>query len=234
MRPVGAGRCRFRSAPPFRKQTHEIRTSRSIVSTRTVGAGCDEAVAELAPQRRREVDLDAVPSPSASQPLCVVIAGPNGAGKTTFARNYLPSMLRIREFVNADLIAAGLAPLNPGSAQVRAGRLMLEAIANLREERSSFAFESTLGGRGHLKLLREIVDDGYHVVILYLRLRDVDLAVRRVADRVRQGGHDVPEDAIRRRYAVGWKNFVTLYRPVAHSWAVLENSSSPPRLLETS
>ena len=125
------------------------------------------------------------------RPRCLLIAGPNGAGKTTFAKEYLPSDARVLNFVNADLIAAGLSPLRPELALVAAARLVLEEIARLIESRADFAWESTLSGLTHVKRIQEMKRLGYHVEIIYLQLASPRLALRRITGRVRQGGHNV-------------------------------------------
>jgi predicted ABC-type ATPase len=166
------------------------------------------------------------------QPRCVVIAGPNGAGKTTFARQFLPDEARVVNFVNADLIAMGLSPLQPDLAAIAAGRLVLQEIDRLAEARADFGFETTLSGITYVKRLRRWKQAGYRVEIVYLRLRSTRLALRRIAARVRQGGHNVPRKDVIRRFKRGWDNFEGVYRSLADSWAVYENSDRSPRLLE--
>src|SRR5712672_2448446 len=166
------------------------------------------------------------------QPRCIVIAGPNGAGKTTFARRYLPVKARVIHFVNADLIAAGLSPLKPELAAIAAARMVLREIDRLAKARADFAFESTLSGLTYVRRLESWRREGYRVEIVYLRLKSSQLALRRVAARVRQGGHDVPRADVARRYSRGWKNFHLIYRPLADSWAIYENSGQSPQLLE--
>ncbi len=166
------------------------------------------------------------------QPRCIVIAGPNGAGKTTFARRYLPAKARVIHFVNADLIAAGLSPLKPELAAIAAARMVLREIDRLAKARADFAFESTLSGLTYVRRLESWRREGYRVEIVYLRLKSSQLALRRVAARVRQGGHDVPRADVVRRYSRGWKNFQLIYRPLADSWAIYENSGQSPQLLE--
>jgi predicted ABC-type ATPase len=161
-----------------------------------------------------------------------VIAGPNGAGKTTFARRYLPAKARVIHFVNADLIAAGLSPLKPELAAIAAARMVLREIDRLAKARADFAFESTLSGLTYVRRLESWRREGYRVEIVYLRLKSSQLALRRVAARVRQGGHDVPRADVVRRYSRGWKNFQLIYRPLADSWAIYENSGQSPQLLE--
>jgi predicted ABC-type ATPase len=168
------------------------------------------------------------------QPRCIVIAGPNGAGKTTFARRYLPSNARVIHFVNADLIAAGLSPLKPELASIAAARTVLAEIDRLATARADFAFESTLSGRTYVLRLESWRRAGYRVEIVYLKLKSPQLALRRVAARVRQGGHHVARADVLRRYARGWRNFEMIYRPLADSWAIYENSGEAPQLLEQS
>jgi len=164
-------------------------------------------------------------------PDILIIAGPNGAGKTTFAREYLPNEAGCPRFVNADLIAEGLSPFSPSLATVRAGRLMIEEIDRLFTRRKSFAFETTLSGIMWVKRIPEWKKAGYRVEVIFLRLPDADMAVRRVAARVRQGGHDVPEETIRRRFAKGLRNFQDVYSPLADAWSMYDNSVRPPKLL---
>jgi predicted ABC-type ATPase len=166
------------------------------------------------------------------QPRCIVIAGPNGAGKTTFARRYLPNNARVIHFVNADLIAAGLSPLKPELASIAAARTVLSEIDRLANARADFAFESTLSGRTYVRRLESWRRAGYRVEIVYLKLKSPQLALRRVAARVRQGGHDVPRADVLRRYGRGLRNFEMIYRPLADSWAIYENSGEAPQLLE--
>jgi len=149
------------------------------------------------------------------QPLCIVIAGPNGAGKTTFARDFLTDAAGVVHFINADLIAGGLSPLDPKLAAVAAGRLVLREMKRLAALRVDFAFESTLSGLGYVRHLQSWKASGYRIEIVYLRLGSSKVALRRVAARVRQGGHDVPREDIERRFTRGWQNFQQAYRPLA-------------------
>ena len=168
------------------------------------------------------------------RPRCIVIAGPNGAGKTTFARRYLPEVADVIHFVNADLIAAGLSPLEPALAAVRAGRLVLREIDRLAADRADFALESTLSGLGYARRIRAWKRTGYRVEIVYLKLKSNRLALRRIASRVQEGGHDVPRSDVIRRFARGWANFERVYRPLADAWAVYDNSGQEALLLEAS
>jgi len=164
----------------------------------------------------------------------VLIAGPNGAGKTTFARRYLPEDAGVVHFVNADLIASGLSPLKPELAAIAAARMVLREIDRLAAERTDFAFETTFSGLTYVRRLQAWKQAGYRIEMVYLRLRSVQLALRRIAARVRQGGHDVPRADVVRRFSRGWENFQRIYRPLADSWAVYDNSGRAPRLLEKS
>ena len=162
----------------------------------------------------------------------VIIAGPNGAGKTTFAREYLPMEAGCPVFVNADLIAAGLEPFRPEAAAIRAGRLMLEAIAQHVRRAESFAFETTLSGLLYARLIPAWRKRGYRVKLIFLSLCDAELAIERVAVRVAQGGHSVPQDVIRRRFEAGRRNFKKVYRQLVDSWVVYDNSGETPMLSE--
>jgi predicted ABC-type ATPase len=166
------------------------------------------------------------------QPLCIVIAGPNGAGKTTFAREFLLKDAGIIYFVNPDLIAGGLSPLRPELASVAAGRIFLNELERLAKSKSDFAFESTLSGRSYLRLLTRWKAAGYRVRIVYLRISSPQIALRRIAARVKQGGHNVPRRDVLRRFSRSWFNFVNHYRLFADTWSVYDNSGAKPRLLE--
>ena len=167
-------------------------------------------------------------------PRILIIAGPNGAGKTTFAREFLPQEADCPIFVNADLIAAGLAPFAPETEAIRAGRLMLAEIGRHFAARESFAFETTLSGRGYLRSIKRWQAAGYRVKLLFLSLQMPEEAIARVAERVRQGGHDVPEDTIRRRYHAGIDNFHNLYAPLVDAWVLYDNTFNEPLVLDWS
>ncbi len=161
----------------------------------------------------------------------VIIAGPNGAGKTTFAREFLPNEANCPNFVNADLIAAGLSPFAPELAAFKAGRLMLEAIAEHAGRGESFAFETTLSGLTYAQMIPAWRADGYVVKLMFLALPDAEMALARVAARVAQGGHDVPEAVVRRRFAAGIRNFGR-YKLLVNGWQLYDNSGAPPVFLE--
>lgn len=169
-----------------------------------------------------------------SQPRILIIAGPNGAGKTTFAREFLPNEAGCPVFINADLIAAGLAPFSPESAAIPAARLMLQELARHFAARSSFAFETTLSGRTYLRLIDAWQTAGYRVKLIFLRLDSPEEAIARVAQCVRQGGHDIPEAVIRRRYHAGQENFHRHYAPRVDAWMLYDNSGLTPTLLDWS
>ena len=164
----------------------------------------------------------------------IVIAGPNGAGKSIFAAEYLQLEGSRRPFVNGDDIAAVLNPADPATAAREAGRLALRQMDAYVASETDFAIETTLSGRAYVRRIKGWQAHGYRVAIIYLRLPSADHAVRRVARRVRQGGHDIPEDVIRRRFTRSWTNFVDLYRQMADEWRVYDTSVRPPRLLEAS
>jgi predicted ABC-type ATPase len=157
-----------------------------------------------------------------------IIAGPNGVGKTTFAREFLPNYADCKNFVNADLIAQAMAPFSPETAAVRAGRMMLSEIRSFAKKRVSFAFETTLSGRGYMALLRQLKTKGYEIHIFFLWVNTVDLALSRVQERVSRGGHDVPEPVVRRRFDRSIGNFLAHYRQLADSWILFDNSAKKP------
>ena len=167
-------------------------------------------------------------------PTIIIIAGPNGAGKTTFAREFLPQEASCLTFINADLIAQGLSPLRPDEAAVRAARLMLEMIADCVKRGESFAIETTLSGRTYARMIPQWKQAGYQVALFFLELPSEDLAVARVADRVAQGGHDIPEPVIRRRFHAGIANFHALYKPLVDAWRLYDNSGERPVLINSS
>jgi Uncharacterized protein conserved in bacteria len=165
-------------------------------------------------------------------PKIIIIAGPNGAGKTTFARSFLPDEAQCPRFINADLIAAGLSPFAPEVANMRAGRLMLEEIAACVRRQESLAFETTLSGLTYLRHIQQWRAQGYDVELFFLSLPNAETAIARVAERVRQGGHDIPEPVIRRRFDAGLQHFEQYYRYRVNSWAKYDNTGPEPLLLE--
>ena len=165
-------------------------------------------------------------------PLLVVLAGPNGAGKSTVAPYLLRDALAVDEFVNADTIAQGLSAYRPETVAVTAARVMLERLRALAGLRRDFAFETTLSGRSHARWLRELQPAGYRTHLVFLSLPSADLAVARVADRVRRGGHDVPNAVVRRRFVVGLRNFFSVYMHALDAWTIYDNADVvSPRLV---
>lgn len=156
---------------------------------------------------------------------------PNGAGKTTFAREFLPTDADLPNFVNADLIAAGLSPFAPELAAFRAGRIMLETIADYARRGVSFSLETTLSGLTYVQMIPAWRASGYAVKLIFLSLPDADMAIERVSIRVRQGGHNIPVDVIRRRFAHGIANFER-YKLLVDSWQLYDNSAIPATLIE--
>jgi predicted ABC-type ATPase len=166
------------------------------------------------------------------QPLVVVLAGPNGAGKSTSAARLLRAALAVEEFVNADTIAMGLSAYRPETAAVAAGRIMLDRLRFLARARRDFAFETTLAGRGHARWLHALRASGYRVHLIFLALPTPELAIARVAERVRHGGHRVPDDVVRRRFHAGRRNLFSCYQAVVDSWQVYNNAGiSGPTLI---
>ena len=160
------------------------------------------------------------------RPQVIVLAGPNGAGKSTAAPRLLRDSFAVEEFVNADALAQGLSAFAPEKVAVKAGRIMLKRLCELAEKRIRFAFETTLAARSFAPWLEDLMADGYKSHLIFLALPNAGMAVERVSQRVRQGGHDIPKAVIKRRFEAGLKNFFQLYRPVVSSW--LFNDNSPP------
>jgi predicted ABC-type ATPase len=166
-----------------------------------------------------------------AHPNCYIIAGPNGAGKTTFATEFLPFYANCRNFINADLIARGLSPFDPDAGMLRAGRTVLERIAEFTAAKTDFAFETTLAGRTYLRVLRGVRRTGFRLHMFYLWVPSPDLALLRIRDRVESGGHNVPEQDVRRRFGRTLGNLLTLYRPLLDTLHFFDNSSETPRLI---
>ena len=165
-----------------------------------------------------------------ASPRLVVIAGPNGVGKTTFARTFLP-VAGINEFLNADLLASGLTPLNPAASAFAAGRLLLQRWHELANRKVSFGFETTLSGRTYTAMLSAARANGYTIEIHYLWVSRVSICLRRVRNRVKKGGHSVPEADIRRRYPASIRNFFSLYLPLADEAALWNVSEEPSQVV---
>lgn len=165
------------------------------------------------------------------QKKVLIFAGPNGAGKSTFAKEFLPNEAKCPVFINADLIAAGLSPFQPELAAIKAARLMLKEIAEHAEHGTSFAFETTLAGRGYVRMIRDWRKNGYKVKLFFLSLTNAEEAIARIAERVAQGGHHVPDDVVRRRFDAGLLNFKTIYRFEVNYWRWYDNSGDTPTVI---
>jgi predicted ABC-type ATPase len=157
-------------------------------------------------------------------PYLIILAGPNGAGKTTLSKPLLQGVLEVPHFVNADSIAYGLSAFKPESVQIAAGRIMLERIKELSAKKENFAFETTLGTRSFIPIINKLAAGGYQSHLVFLALRAPEMAIARVAGRVKLGGHNIPESDIRRRYQRGLINLFTLYMPQVTSWQIFNNS----------
>lgn len=164
-------------------------------------------------------------------PNLYIISGCNGSGKTTASYNVLPEMLDCREFVNSDEFAKGLSPFNPDKVSVLASRYMLLRIRHLLKTQKDFAIETTLATRTLINMTKMAQEEGYTVTVLYFWLKSPDLAVERVKARVRAGGHDIPEETIRRRYYVGINYFFYEYIPICDRWILADNSEIPFRVI---
>lgn len=156
-----------------------------------------------------------------------IISGCNGAGKTTASYTVLPEILDCREFVNADEIARGLSPFNPESVAIEAGKLMLQRIEDLLAKEETFSIETTLATRSYVNLVKRAQEKGYRVCLLFFWLNSPELALKRVAERVSKGGHNIPQDTIKRRYAAGINNLFKLFMPIVDYWAIFDNSETP-------
>ncbi|MBF0483794.1 MAG: zeta toxin family protein [Candidatus Omnitrophica bacterium] len=160
-----------------------------------------------------------------------IIAGPNGAGKTTFAVKFLPDYVKCPNFVNADLIAQGLAPFSPNTAAIKAGKLVLNQIDNFAAQGVDFAFETTLSGKTYLRLFKALKAKGYKLHLFFLWIPDKRLALARIKDRVQAGGHNIPPNDARRRFVRSIYNFSVVYRFVFDFWMLFDNSGTTPRLI---
>jgi predicted ABC-type ATPase len=160
-------------------------------------------------------------------PNLYIISGCNGAGKTTASFTLLPAMLDCKEFVNADEIAKGISPFQPDSVSLQAGRIMIERIEELLNTGVDFAFETTLTTLSYVNTIKTAKEKGYSVTLLYFWLNDVNLAIERVKTRVSEGGHNIPEEVIRRRYFRGVYNLTNKFIDICDYWIVINNSSRP-------
>jgi len=167
----------------------------------------------------------------ADMPDLYIIAGCNGAGKTTASYTVLPEILHCKEFVNADNIAAGISPFNPDKAAIDAGRIMLDRIRDLMNQKESFAFETTLASKSFVSLIKQAKNQGFKVTLIYFWLDSVETAKWRVKERVKNGGHDIPSETIIRRYKRGIVNFFILYKSICDYWLFVDNSLNDLQIL---
>lgn len=181
--------------------------------------------------RRTELEGMSELTSMTSQKLILIIAGPNGAGKTTFATEFLLNEAGCRTFVNADMIAAGLNPFEPERSAIAAGRLMLRLIDDYVRRGESFAFETTLSGRSYARMIPRWQASGYWIRLCFLRLPSADMAVTRVRNRVREGGHNVDEEVVRRRFNAGWRNFQQIYQDIVNEWRLYDATEEFPKLI---
>ena len=165
---------------------------------------------------------------------CYIIAEPNGAGKTTFANEFLPIEAECLNFINADLIAQGLSPFEPRRMAIKAGKLMIHHINECIGKEVSFAFETTFSGRHYIKKISDWKSKNYEIIIYYLKVPSVEFAIERVKLRVSQGGHNISEVDIRRRFDRSWDNFQKIYKNMADSWIMFDTSGSYPILIDSS
>ena len=165
---------------------------------------------------------------------CYILAGPNGAGKTTFANEFLPVEAECLNFINADLIAQGISPFQPEKKAIESGRLMIKQIDTCVRKNESFAFETTLSGKGYIKKITNWKSKRYEIIIYFLTIPSVEFAIERVKLRVARGGHNIPEQVIRRRFDRSLLNFNIFYKPLADSWIIFDTSGNLPIILEES
>lgn len=165
------------------------------------------------------------------KPICWILAGPNGSGKTTFASRFLPQVAGVTSFINADLIAAGLSPFAPEKQLLKASRIFLQQMQSFIEAKESFSFETTLSGRGYLKLIQRLRQEGWHVELVYLALPSVELSRQRVAERVKHGGHDIPREDLMRRFPKSLKHLLQEYSQKADHCVCMMNHRDKPELV---
>jgi len=164
-------------------------------------------------------------------PNLFIVAGPNGMGKTTYARDFLPTEMRCYEFVNADLIAAGLSPFRPADAEFEAGRIMVRRLQQLAAARADFSFETTLSSYGYVSMLQEMRAAGYRIRLDFLWVSELDVSRQRVRSRVVKGGHDIPDEVQQRRFGKGIRLLAEHYRPLIHWWRLYDNTGDRPWLV---
>ena len=166
-----------------------------------------------------------------NKPQLYIIAGPNGAGKTTWAETFLPEYAECTDFLNADMIAKGFSPFAPEKFAYSSGKMLLEQIEMYSKQRRDFAFETTLSGKAHAPLLHKLKERGYAVNMFYLWIPDVKLALARIEERVRHGGHNIPENVSIRRYSKSLYNLFNIYMPIVDYLEILDNTDSTPKLI---
>ncbi|WP_165022816.1 MULTISPECIES: zeta toxin family protein [unclassified Dysgonomonas] len=164
-------------------------------------------------------------------PNLYIISGCNGAGKTLASYAMFPEMLDCKEFINADEIAKGLSPFQPERASIEAGRLMVYRMNEMLQLKEDFAIETTLATKSYASFIRKAQSEGYFVTLIYFWLDSPELAIRRVEQRVSMGGHNVPEDVIRRRYRAGMRNLFRMYVPISDYWILIDNSTDPFQMI---
>ncbi|HRJ05211.1 MAG TPA: zeta toxin family protein [Ignavibacteria bacterium] len=164
-------------------------------------------------------------------PTIYIIAGCNGAGKSTTANVILPQFLNCKEFVNADSIAAGLSPFQPEKVSFQAGRIMLNRIKELISERSTFAFETTLTTKSYVNIIKVAKAKKYKIILFYFWLNSVELALARIEDRVKKGGHNIPNNVVIRRYTRSLENLVNIFIPICNEWSIFDNSTDKMNLI---
>ncbi|MCE7870517.1 hypothetical protein DYH09_09095 [bacterium CPR1] len=197
-------------------------SNRPASRTDEAGPGSIDRVAKVGPRAWRNPP---------GVPTIVFLAGPNGAGKTTSAPRLLRHEFEVVEYVNADVIASGISAFNPESAALEAGRVLLARTRALAARRVSFSVETTLSGRAYAPWLKRLISSGYEFSLLFLSLPSEEMAVARVAQRVKLGGHDIPEGVVRRRFKAGLRHFFELYQPIAGRWCFYDNAGDAPRPL---
>lgn len=160
-----------------------------------------------------------------------IISGCNGSGKTTCSYSLLPELLECRQFVNSDEFAKAFSPFNPGAASVRAGRYMMMKVSYLMARKETFSVETTLATRALVRIIQKAQAAGYEVTILYFWLNSPQKAIERVAQRVKAGGHDIPQEVIKRRYYMGLDYLLSYYMPLCDHWILADNTNPPFRVI---
>ena len=157
-----------------------------------------------------------------------IIAGPNGSGKTTFAREFLPEYAKCKNFINADLIAQGLSPFSPEIVAIKSGKIVLQQIQEYTANGADFAFETTLAGKTYLNLMRKLKNKGYKIHVFFLWIPTAKMAIERIKDRVADGGHNILDIDVKRRFLRSIRNFFMIYKQYLDSWMLFDNSGIKP------